>query len=307
MVYCSFRYGSSFADFFNFRFFEKPNVVKADYATMGFMYRFHAWANKPSAISMVDDKLSFSTHFSAFCSSPYFFSRDQKTELKKFLNEQPIGKIVVKDPLSTAGRGVRFFSINCDNNGIRKIDDLLIDDFVQQSLKSQEGIYIEKFIEQHSDIHNISPSGVNTIRVITMLTNLGTVDIIGTVFRISVNSPLDNYSKGNLAAEIDIITGEVITGGIRKQAACDVYHDNHPVTGKPILGFHIPFWSETLEMVKKAALIVPQVRSIGWDVAITNNGPILIEGNSKWNKDTWQIPAGYGKKSLLNAYISNNT
>ena len=32
-------------------------------------------------------------------------------------------------------------------------------------------------------------------------------------------------------------------------------------------------------MVKEAALLVPEIRYVGWDVAITNDGPCIIEGN----------------------------
>jgi hypothetical protein len=56
-------------------------------------------------------------------------------------------------------------------------------------------------------------------------------------------------------------------------------------------------------MVTEAALVVPQVRTVGWDIAITPSGPIIIEGNSKWNKDTWQIPAGKGKLQMIKKYL----
>ena len=36
---------------------------------------------------------------------------------------------------------------------------------------------------------------------------------------------------------------------------------------------------EAFDMCKKASLKVPKLRYIGWDVAITENGPAIIEGN----------------------------
>ena len=47
-------------------------------------------------------------------------------------------------------------------------------------------------------------------------------------------------------------------------------------------GFRIPYWNEVRELVKNVHAKLPDIRSIGWDVAITPNGPVLIEGNDNW-------------------------
>ena len=56
-------------------------------------------------------------------------------------------------------------------------------------------------------------------------------------------------------------------------------------------------------MVKKVALLHPQNRSIGWDVAITNDGPELLEGNHNWRKLLWQLPVKKGLKQKLKKYL----
>ena len=76
----------------------------------------------------------------------------------------------------------------------------------------------------------------------------------------------------------------------------------HPITRIPIVGFEIPFWKETIAMVKEAALLHPQNRSIGWDIVITESGPGFIEDNHDWCKLLWQLPAKKGMKSVLEAY-----
>ncbi len=45
----------------------------------------------------------------------------------------------------------------------------------------------------------------------------------------------------------------------------------HPVTGEVIVGFQIPFWNQIIELVKELAYVVPQVRYVGWNIAITEN------------------------------------
>lgn len=301
MIFCSLRYGSSFVDYFNFQFYRKGAEEKAAYATMGLMYDFHRRVNDPMRVAEVDDKRKFAENFSSFCRQPHIFRQDEWDRVEAFVLSRRGKKIVLKDPAGTAGREVKVLKVDwkgdstffTDPDGKRWSLDFL---------RARSPIYIEDYVIQHSAIHHISPSGLNTVRVITLLTS-EQVDVLGAVFRISVNCPVDNYSAGNIAAEVDTETGLILTGGIRKRSTCDVYHDKHPVTGSPIKGITIPHWDKVVVMVKEAAIVVPEVRSVGWDVAITEDGPLLIEGNSKWNKDTWQIPAGYGKIHLISKYL----
>lgn len=46
-----------------------------------------------------------------------------------------------------------------------------------------------------------------------------------------------------------------------------------------MIGKVIPYWDKIIEMIKRAALVIPEVRLVGWDVAITSNGVQIIEGN----------------------------
>jgi len=301
MIYSTLMYGSSFVDFFNFRFYKKKHTQRSAYATMGYMYKYHREMNNQYKQKEIDSKELFPKKFDAFCNQSYVFSKKEIFKITDFFKSRIGQHIVFKDPNSTAGKSINIALISSVNNSLL-IGEKPIIEFLEQSFLIKDTIYCEDFIYQHDSINEISSSGVNTLRIITVVTKSKTIDIIGAIFRISVESPIDNYSAGNLAAEIDIKTGVVATGGIRKRSACDYYHDIHPITNKQIKGFKIPFWEETIEMIKKAAIIVPEVRTVGWDIAITNTGPILIEGNSQWNKDTFQIPAGKGKKEILEKY-----
>ncbi len=302
MLYNSLRYGTSFVDYFNFIFYEKTHSQKKEYATMGIMYNFHKKLNAKLAIPKVDDKKQFRENFKKYNGDSYIFTKEQYAEAIKKISAKIDTKIVVKDPKSTAGKGVAIYNIVKTSNDIL-VNEQKVSTFVKDHLNTNECLYFEDFIVQHNNINNISPTAVNTIRMITLITNTGEVEVIGSVFRISINCKIDNYSAGNLAAEIDVKTGIVISGGVIKRASCDKFHEIHPITKQPILGFKIPFWNEIINMIKEAALVVPEVRTIGWDVAITNDKPIIIEGNNAWNKDTWQIPAVKGKLKMIQKYL----
>ncbi|MDZ7634143.1 MAG: sugar-transfer associated ATP-grasp domain-containing protein [Bacteroidales bacterium] len=126
----------------------------------------------------------------------------------------------------------------------------------------------------------------------------GEVVILGSRLRISVNSSVDNMAAGNIAAPIDDETGTIygpaVYGDITRPDEVV-----HPVTGISIIGFQIPYWKETIELVKRAATMHTQNRSIGWDIAMTDEGPDLIEGNHDWCKLVWQLPVKKGLKPVL--------
>lgn len=304
MIFSSLLYGSSFVDYFNFQFYRKSRVEKKAYATMGIMYDFHNKVNDKKFLKNVDDKKSFYLNFSSFCYRPFLFTKNDLQNILEVLFKKIGNRIVVKNPEESGGKGIQILNIS-SHDGELFFNKIKVLEYLNSHFRTNDIFYFEDFINQHDLITKISPTAVNTIRMITMIDDHGHPEIIGSVFRISVDSPIDNYSAGNMAAEIDSDTGILISGGIRKRSSCDKYNDIHPVTKEPILGFQIPYWDEIIQMVKSAAMVVPEVRSIGWDVALTNDGPVIIEGNSKWNKDTWQIPAGKGKLHIINKYLKD--
>src|SRR5690606_11252973 len=302
MILSSLIYGSSFVDYFNFQFYRKSKAERKAYATMGIMYKFHKKVNDKNLINKVDDKQQFWVNYAEFCNKPYFFTKEKSKDMLKDLYEKQNKKIYIKVPTNTGGNGVQIVELSFKDNKIY-VGSADLEHFLKQHFQENTIFYFEDFIQQHPLITEISPTAVNTIRVITMINDNKEPEIIGSVFRISVDCPIDNYSAGNMAAEIDIKSGVVITGGIRKRSSCDYYHDIHPITRQPIKGFQIPHWDKITKAALQAAMVVPQVRTVGWDIAVTENGPVFIEGNSQWNKDTWQIPAGEGKLHIIEKYL----
>jgi hypothetical protein len=105
-------------------------------------------------------------------------------------------------------------------------------------------------------------------------------------------------AAGNLVAPIDESTGRVTGPGVYSDITKED-QSTHPVTGVAIEGFQVPYWNETLALVREAAELHPQNRSIGWDVVVTADGPGLIEGNHDWCKLVWQLPVRKGLKPML--------
>ncbi len=94
----------------------------------------------------------------------------------------------------------------------------------------------------------------------------------------SGSSYVDNISSGGFAVPIDFKTGILHDKGCTAMINGSKTITNHPTTGYLISGFQIPFFQDSIKLCKRFAQYIPN-RIIGWDVAITPTGPIIIEGN----------------------------
>lgn len=96
---------------------------------------------------------------------------------------------------------------------------------------------------------------------------------------------VDNLHNGGIIADIDLETGELKTDG---QDFFNNVYVRHPDTGYPIKGFRIPFFEEMKQMIEKAGASFEAL--LGWDIAITESGPVIIEINSSPGAVILQVP-----------------
>lgn len=289
-----FKYNISLLEYFQFRFFEKTAREREEWAGTGYMYEYQLKMNPRDKRHILDDKTLFYKHYGEFFVHTVADIEDlKKPEVAKKILSNSSGKIVFKKSDGKCGAQVEIR--NCSEFTSSNIEDFM---------KKNDYDLVEEYINQHPRLNELSPSAVNTVRIFTQLNENDEVEILGCRLRISVDSPVDNMAAGNLAAPIDevsgIISGPAVYSDITKPE-CRV----HPVTNVEIVGFRIPFWSETMEMVKQAAMKHPQNRSVGWDVVMTDKGPGLIEGNHDWCKLLWQLPVRSGLRHVLDEYKKN--
>lgn len=287
----AFKYNISILDYFYFRFYNLSKEERNKWAGTGFLYEYQLNMNPKGARQVLESKIKFLNRFYSFTQRSFAsitqLQKDQSLLLKIMSNQS--GRVVIKDSCGQTGSKVEV--IDCEN---------CTPDLLMKIMKEKKYDLVEEYVIQHPELMRLSPSGLNTVRVFTQLIPSG-VDILGARLRISVNSPVDNMAAGNLAAPVDLATGYVCGPGVYSDITkkdCIV----HPVTKESITGFQIPYWNEVIEMSKQAALSCPENRSIGWDIAVTVNGPELIEGNHNWCKLLWQLPVKQGLKSELEKY-----
>ena len=167
------------------------------------------------------------------------------------------------------------------------------------------GTLIQEVVENHSDITSFSGvSGLQTIRVITLVGADGRVEILTAFFK-TITSPhividtfLDDLA-GNTEVTIDVTDGALVQACFLDGTGREIVVLNqHPVSQKPFKGFIIPCWTEVCELARRAAMAALPVRTIGWDIAVTPQGACLIEGNIWWDPPNQHRVMGHVAKKM---------
>lgn len=290
VVNCSLKYGTSFHEYYYYGFYNKSSRLRKEYASMGFMYEFQKKNNPIDKRQMLSDKNLFDKAFAEFMKRDIMNPiTGTVKEIEEFIDGKE--KIVIKR--STGGQGKNVKIIDIRNYSPAQIK--------QEALLLQFDI-MEEFVIQHEDLQRLSPNSLNTVRFITQQTKDNTIDIVGASLRMGLEKNTDNLSAGGIAAKINIETGVIESNGISFDITLPVFVE-HPVSHVKLIGFQIPYWEEVKEMCIKAASKYSDNKSIGWDVAIKSDGPLLIEGNHDWGARVWQMPAGKGMKHSLSRYL----
>lgn len=259
---CQKKYKISVEDYINFDFDKLNETERSTYLTNGYMENFVRKFNDKNDLDKFKNKVKFDTIFKDYIKRDFISTKDLTLEkLTEFIKDKD--KIVYK-PLDLA-LGEGFTIIDCSNSA----KDIF------KVIKGKKDGIIEDYIIQHPDLEKISPS-VNTLRIVIFNTGKE-CKFLTACLRMGVNKMVDNFCAGGIAAGIDIKTGKINTTGIDKKKN---RYKEHPISKVKLEGFKIPYWKEALKLVEQCYNLVPTVRYIGFDVAITKDGPIIVEGNA---------------------------
>jgi len=291
--YSVIKFRISIMEYFQFGFFLANNDVRSTYVGTPLLEEYQLRVNPKSERHYLHNKIDFLETYAPFIKHGYATLDDLRANsgaAAKVLTNKS-GKIVLKSTFGEGGDKIQIMSAGgLDSASVIKC------------LTATGNDFIEEYVVQHSDLARLAPTALNTVRIITQLNGDDDVEILGTILRISIRSSVDNWHKGNMASAVNVSTG-IIDGPAFYMDITKSDERYHPVTGVEIVGFKVPFWQETLRMAKSAALHNKKNRSIGWDIAVTDQGPDLIEGNHNWDKVLWQRAAGRGLKPLIQAYV----
>ncbi len=202
------------------------------------------------------------------------------------------GKVVYKPNCKGQGTGVRILPAATE---AEQADTLAY-------LRANSGGIVEEYIQQHPTLAQLNPGAVSIVRFYTVTAPSGTY-LFAPVLTTAIEKDISNGCQDALTAMIDIRTGVVLTDAVDQNNFID-YH-THPVTGVPFPGLQLPFWAETIDMMRRAVPLASKISNIGWDVTMTADGPLIIEANTIPGFNTAQyrgyawVTDGYGYQPLF--------
>lgn len=161
-----------------------------------------------------------------------------------------------------------------------------------------EGFLFQEAVRQHSLLTEVAGPAVGSIRVVTV-NDGGCPTCLYTLWKIPSPSAMsDNYwQPGSMLAEIDKTSGYLVQCR-RGSGPAQEMLDRHPVSGAVFSGMQIPHWDAILRLTSEAHAMLPKFGVIGWDIAITDDGPVIIESNANPHHMLYQLATGRG---ILNA------
>jgi hypothetical protein len=155
---------------------------------------------------------------------------------------------------------------------------------------------VQPCVTNHSDLADINLGVLATVRVVTIRAEAGEVEATHAIFRMPQlrTACVDNLHAGGLGVAVDLETGRLRCA---TDLGCKVdsrWHDVHPATGARIEGRVLPYWQDVLDLARRAHRLIGDRVVVGWDIAILQDGPCLVEGNGKPDVDMLQRHYGQG-------------
>lgn len=293
MLFSLFRYGISYSEYVLFHFDQLNGKGRRVFIGDCCRKKYYMRLNNIEDVSIFKNKYSCYERFSEFYHRKAILF-DAKCGKHNFLDllqkEFPRGAFI-KPLTASGGFGIERVS---PQTVLEAVDDLY--EIMKRQLSGK--FIIEEIVEADSRIAMLNPSSLNTVRVITILDKNNDPHIIGFFLRAGKKgSIVDNAASGGIICQLS-------DEGIIKRCVDKSGQEyiRHPDSGIMLLGYQVPRWAEAIALAKTLATKVPSVRFCGWDLALTPNGWVMIEGNEGSEFIGIQI-FGVGCKQIVRKYM----
>lgn len=274
---------SGMQDYLNYKFYDKSYKERKEYATIGYQNDFYKIAANIKYAPFFSNKVNFHKNFHDYTKRKYVCYDDGYSKVKEFIKET---KEFVRKPIKGLG-----------GQDVEKINAKDIKDIktFYEKLK-EEDCFLEELVIQDETWSKLNPKSINTIRVVTKCIN-GKSEILYAVARVGSGASIaDNFHKGGVGIKVNITKGCLEGNAIDKSGK---ESERLKETNIVVDGYQIPYWKEIKKMVNSAAKVNDNVNIIGWDIAISKDGPVIIEGNRGPGMDIIQMLYKRGVKKDL--------
>jgi hypothetical protein len=205
-------------------------------------------------------------------------------DLQNYLTSPGTLPVYMKPSFGAFGRGNILIKENINGNLILGSGSSVAIEAFCDSLQSPRGLgwLLQEPLSPHPEIAEYCGNNkISGVRVHTFLSSTG-ASITKAIWKINIGyEESDNFchgTSGNMLASLDVKTGEVIRV-ISGTGASQVTNPPHPISKKDMVGFRLPYWNTIKPLVCEAQLAFPGYICPGWDIAICEDGPKILEVN----------------------------
>ncbi|MDO5548123.1 MAG: sugar-transfer associated ATP-grasp domain-containing protein [Eubacteriales bacterium] len=275
MLFCSMYYGIDPEEYGRYQFEDLSDIARKRFVGKQEIVSVLKTLETPETRALFQDK------FEAYNTFKKYYKREiikvdaaHRDVFDAFCENHDIG--IVKPYNSRQAMGVHKVSLKTSEQCEQAF----------QQIVEQGTCVVEEVINQGYEIAKFHPESVNTVRVITCFRDNIAKVVICTARFGTGDSIVDNHC---ISAGVDLDTGIIVTPA--REAKKSGMHLNHPDTGYQIIGTKLPQWNELMNLMKELAQIVPEQRVVGWDMAYSIDGWVVVEGNTR---PALQLLAGAG-------------
>lgn len=214
----------------------------------------------------------------------------------------PHHDLFIKPVRGTGGRGAERWRYLADGRYRGPGDRVLSEADLLEHLKAltlawRKGCIVQPRLLNHRDLADLSNGALTTVRVVTCRNERDAYEVTHAAFRMAQgrNTVVDNFHAGGILAKVDLATGTLgpATDGAMALGPGTGWCVRHPQTGGQILGRRLPHWPAVLDLARRAhSTAFSDHVLIGWDIAILDDGPRLVEGNKGPDLDLVQRSHG---------------
>lgn len=274
--------GCGYSDYLNYELYNKIFKEIDEYVTIKHQDKFYEIVSPAKYKTFFTIKPNFLNNFKDYINRS-FFAGGTIEELKAFLDKNE--EFMVKPYDGLGGKGVyKEYRKNIKN----------VNDFY--NYLNENHLFIEEYVKQNKEVNRLCKESVNTIRIMTFSYN-GKSEIVYAAMRIGngINN-VDNFHQGGMGCKIDLEKGILIGDAIDKDLN---HYEVHPKSKVKFDGFVLPNWEKAKKLVLDASLVNNNIHMVGWDVALTDEGATLIEGNRRPGFDLIQVLSKRGRKDIM--------
>jgi len=290
MVYALHRFGCMFDEYFLFNF---PKL--STYGRDTFLTDKNRWAYY-SKMNLDENKDLFTNKRKAYEVFKEYYNRElieltEDSDIEAFRDfVERHNRAIVKPIGGSGGKGCF----------IASVEDYESVDAMFAEIRKNGAVVIEELLSQSAELANLHPASLNTVRVPTIRLK-DRVVVYRPFLRVGRgNSVVDNAASGGVFVPVDADTGICCAKGVDEFGNAYMMHPDSSIV---FPGYQIPRWDEAVALVNKLAHVVEGNRYVGWDLALTDNGWVMVEGKP-YGQFVIQIANQKGVKDEIEGYIA---